>query len=83
MHNTIKRSWKKPPVSSHTGPCRSFKELCDMVSMNRHKLQRLLQAYNGPKPIPALTNKSASLGRVTYYNLAEFKRWWKSLEQSE
>jgi transposase len=57
---------------------RSFRELCEELGVSRYQMVGLMSAYPGC-PAPALQHKNPRAESNSWYNPAEFRRWFASI----
>lgn len=71
----IKSPWVKPRK-----PLRTFKEMAEEFGITEGLLKsRLQRSENAPKPV--LVHKNARRCSNSWYNHAEMRRWWKSIQE--
>jgi hypothetical protein len=63
----------------HRKPLRTFKEMAEEFGVSERALAAYLGAKNGPRPeIRSTGNLSVSR---SWYDPAEMRRWWKSIQE--
>jgi hypothetical protein len=71
----IKSPWSKPRK-----PLRSFKEMAEEFGITEEILRgRLQHSENAPKPV--FVHKNARSCSNRWYDPAEMRRWWKSIQE--
>jgi hypothetical protein len=64
---------------SRNKPLRTFREMAEEFGVRESTLKGLLSTRNGPKP--ELTSGSFRSVRNSWYDPAEMRRWWKSIQE--
>lgn len=59
-------------------PLRTFAELCADLGVPERTVSGKLHRKDAPKP--KLTHRSNGAGKRSYYDPAEFKAWWESIQ---
>ena len=68
-----------PPKNHSHKPLRTFREMAEEFGVRESTLRGLLSRRNGPKP--ELTSVSSRSVRNSWYDPAEMRRWWKSIQE--
>ena len=67
------------PTGVKRAPLRTFTEMADELGVASHKLVQAFRLHPDGAPTPTFTHRnSGDTGRKTWYNRADFIKWWKS-----
>lgn len=65
------------------GPQHSLRELSAEVGMEQRALMGIMRRLGAPAPSNSLRHSGVNTRRDTYFDIAAFRAWWKTVPDSE